>query len=125
MKLDAVRPVKILEKDKSNREILNAVHSGRTDKRNRAVPSSQYHSLVRDLTPSHSRNIFMPQGVSQVPLQQPFARSSLMSQTMNLPALGSIKKAEATTKMKAIEVKLKQKMVSRLGPGGELYMTMF
>jgi len=44
---------------------------------------------------------------------------------MNLPALGSIKRAEATTKMKAIEVKLKQKMVSRLGPGGELYMTMF
>ena len=67
----------------------------------------------------------MPQGFSQVPLQKPFARSSLMSQTMNLPALGSIKRAEATTKMKAIEVKLKQKMVSRLGPGGELYMTMF
>ena len=49
----------------------------------------------------------MPQGFSQVPLQKPFARSSLMSQTMNLPALGSIKRAEATTKMKAIEVKLK------------------
>ena len=42
---------------------------------------------------------------------------------MNLPALGT--KADATTKMKAIEVKLKQKMVSRLGPAGDLYMTMY
>ena len=47
-----------------------------------------------------------------------------MNQTMRLPNLQP-QPIEPTTKMKALEVQQKHKMVSRIGPAGDLYMTMF